>query len=137
MSPEERIRADYAGMALTTGVHPMRLLRDQLPGVLRAADLSAHPDGEHVTVAGAVICRQRPGTARGFVFISLEDETGITNAIVEPDLFERRRLVIVQEPFLRISGRLQIDRGVIHVKAARIVPLIDHTLPAEASHDFH
>ena len=137
MTRQERVQADYAGMSLTTGVHPMRLMRDQLPGVLRAADLASHPDGEHVTVAGAVICRQRPGTAKGFVFISLEDETGITNAIVEPDLFERRRLVIVQEPFLRISGRLQIDRGVIHVKAARIVPLIDHALPAEASHDFH
>lgn len=137
MSPVERIQADYAGMALTTGAHPMRLMRDQLPGVLRAADLPARRDGERVTVAGAVICRQRPGTAKGFVFISLEDETGITNAVVEPELFERRRLVIVQEPFLRITGRLQIDRGVIHVKAARIVPLIDHALPAEASHDFH
>jgi len=137
MTPPERIQADYAGMALTTGVHPMRLLRDQLPGVLRAGDLAARRDGERVTVAGAVICRQRPGTAKGFVFISLEDETGIANAIVEPDLFERRRLVIVQEPFLRITGRLQIDRGVVHVKAARIVPLIDHSLPAGASHDFH
>ena len=137
MTPVERIQADYAGMALTTSVHPMKLMRDQLPGVLRACDLASHRDGAYVTVAGAVICRQRPGTAKGFLFISLEDETGITNAVVEPDLFERRRLVIVQEPFLRISGRLQIDRGVIHVKAARIVPLIDHALPAEASHDFH
>ena len=137
MTPEERIQADYAGMALTTGAHPMRLMREQLTGVLRAGDLPHQRDGEYVTVAGAVICRQRPGTAKGFVFISLEDETGITNAVVEPELFERRRLVIVQEPFLRISGRLQIDHGVIQVKAARIVPLIDHALPAEASHDFH
>jgi error-prone DNA polymerase len=89
-----------------------------------------------VTIAGAVISRQRPGTAKGFVFITLEDETGLANAIVGPDLFEKRRLVIVKEPFLRITGRLQIDGGVIHVKAARITPLLDHALPAEASHDF-
>ncbi|BET66575.1 error-prone DNA polymerase [Opitutales bacterium ASA1] len=137
MNRLERVQADYAGMALTTGVHPMKLVRDRLPDVVPAAELALHRDGERVTIAGAVICRQRPGTAKGFVFISLEDETGVANAIVVPDLFEQRRLVITQEPFLRITGRLQIDAGVIHVKAARIVPLVEHALPAEASHDFH
>ena len=75
-----------------------------------------------MSIAGAVICRQRPGTAKGFVFVSLEDETGVANAIVTPDLFEKRRLVITQESFLRITGKLQNDGGVIHVKAARIEP---------------
>src|SRR5207302_5436980 len=80
----ERIRADYAGMNLTTGRHPMALLRPKLQGVLRAADLPHAQHGSLVRIAGNVICRQRPGTAKGFVFISLEDETGISNAIVTP-----------------------------------------------------
>ncbi len=137
MGPLERVRADYEGMALTTGAHPMRLVRDGLPDVVPAAALTGRRDGERVTIAGAVICRQRPGTAKGFVFLSLEDETGVANAIVTPDLFERRRLVATREPFLRITGRLQIDRGVIHVKAARIEALATPELPEAASHDFH
>lgn len=137
MTRLERVQADYEGMSLTTGVHPMKFIRDKLTDVVRAADLGSHRDGERVTIAGAVICRQRPGTAKGFVFISLEDETGVANSIVTPDVFEARRLVITHEPFLRITGRLQIEDGVIHVKAARIEPLLDHALPAGASHDFH
>ena len=137
MNRLERVQADYEGMSLTTGAHPMKFIRERLPDVVPAGELQQHRNGGRVTIAGAVICRQRPGTAKGFVFISLEDETGVANAIVVPDLFEKRRLVITQEPFLRITGRLQIDGGVIHVKAARIGPLVDHALPAEASHDFH
>jgi error-prone DNA polymerase len=83
-----------------------------------------------------VICRQRPGTAKGFVFISLEDETGIANAVVIPAFFERHRLVITQEPSLKITGRLQNVAGVTHVKAERIEALTDAALPAQASHDF-
>jgi len=137
MNRLERVQADYEGMSLTTGAHPMKFIRERLPDVVPAGELQQHRNGGRVTIAGAVICRQRPGTAKGFVFISLEDETGVANAIVVPDLFEKRRLVITQEPFLRITGRLQIDGGVIHVKAARIGPLVDHAFPPEASHDFH
>ncbi len=137
MTRLERVQADYAGMSLTTGAHPMKFIRERLTDVVPAAELPYQRNHARVTIAGAVICRQRPGTAQGFVFISLEDETGVANAIVVPDLFEKRRLVITQEPFLRITGRLQNDDGVIHVKAARIEPLLDHALPAEASHDFH
>jgi error-prone DNA polymerase len=90
-----------------------------------------------VLIAGAVICRQRPGTAKGVVFISLEDETGIANAIVSADLFERRRLIITGESALRITGRLQNVEGVIHVKALTIEPLDSPDLPTQASHDFH
>jgi error-prone DNA polymerase len=133
----ERLQADYRGMSLTTGAHPMKTMRPRIPHVRSAASLAEGPNGSCVTIAGAVICRQRPGTAKGFVFVSLEDETGISNAIVKPDMFERDRLVIVQEPFLSITGRLQIHDGVIHVMSEKIEPLISFELPPEASHDFH
>src|SRR2546423_14548102 len=86
MTLPERVQADYAGMDLTTGPHPMKLLREELPNVWRAIDLAKARHGVTVQIAGNVICRQRPGTAKGFVFISLEDETGVANAIVTPDL---------------------------------------------------
>ena len=137
MSLAERLRADFTGLELTAGTHPMALIRPNLPGVLRATDLPLVKDGERVTVAGSVICRQRPGTAKGFVFISLEYETGIANVIVIPQLFEARRLVITQEPALRITGKLQNQHGVIHVKAEQIEALTETALPAQTSHDFH
>ena len=136
MTLAERFQADFRGLELTVGLHPMALARPQLTDAWRAADLTLARDGERVTVAGAVICRQRPGTAKGFVFISLEDETGIANVIVVPQLFEARRLVITQEPALRITGRLQNQHGVIHVKAEKIEALTGTALPAQASHDF-
>ena len=92
MTMPERVKADYEAMNLTTGPHPMKLLRENLPNVWRAADLAQAKHGSIVQIAGNVICRQRPGTAKGFVFISLEDETGVSNAIVDPNLFERFRL---------------------------------------------
>jgi error-prone DNA polymerase len=88
-----------------------------------------------VRVAGNVIVRQRPGTAKGFVFLSLEDETGIANIIVTPGLFARHRLALVTEPFLLVDGILQTHNNVISVKAGRITPLPrrgDHV----PSHDF-
>ena len=137
MSHTEELRADFAGLGLTTEEHPMATLRARLPGVIPAKDLKAAPNGRRVTIAGSVICRQRPGTAKGFVFISLEDETGIANAVVVPALFERLRLIITQEPSLRITGPLQNVSGVQHVKAEIIEPLREAELPAQASHDFH
>jgi error-prone DNA polymerase len=138
MSVGERYQADFAGLGLTVGAHPMALVRAQLPDVWRAGDLTLTRDGDRVKVAGSVICRQRPGTAKGFVFISLEDETGVANAVVRPDLFERYRLVINQEPSLAIVGRVQHDHGVIHVKAEQITALATCGLqvPEQASHDF-
>ena len=114
----------------------MALLRPRLTNVWSAADLKTVPNGDRVTIAGAVICRQRPGTANGFVFVSLEDETGIANAVVIPQLFERDRLIITQEPALKITGRLQNVANVIHVRAEQIEPLRESDLPAQASHDF-
>ncbi len=114
----------------------MALIRDRLPEAWRATDLPLGRDGERVIIAGSVICRQRPGTAKGFVFISLEDETGIANAIILPQLFEAKRLVITQEPALKITGKLQNLHGVIHVKADTIEALTEAALPVQASHDF-
>ena len=137
MSEAEEIQADYEGMRLSVARHSMELLRPQLEGVRRAADLPALRSGEYVTVAGAVICRQRPGTAKGFVFVSLEDETGIVNVILTPKFFELHRLLVTQEPFLRMEGPLQNVEGVIHVKAVRADVLEADGLAPSESHDFH
>jgi error-prone DNA polymerase len=137
MSLPERVRADYETMNLTTGPHPMKLLRKNLPNIWRATDLVNAEHGSTVQIAGNVICRQRPGTAKGFVFISLEDETGVANAIVEPDLFERFRLVITEETFLLIQGQVQNSDGVVLIKAREINPLVHESLVGSESHDFH
>jgi error-prone DNA polymerase len=119
MNEAERLVADYAGMGLTVGRHPMALRREELAtrGVMRACDLRSARHGRRVRVAGMVITRQRPGTAKGFVFLTLEDETGVANIIVRPDLFARDRLVITEEPFLVVDGVLQHQDGVISVRA--------------------
>jgi error-prone DNA polymerase len=137
MSLEERLVADYAGLGLTVGRHPMAHRRAQLGsrGVRTAAELRHLGDGEPVRVAGCVIARQRPGTARGFLFLSLEDETGIANVIVTPQLYERDRRTVTRSRFLLAAGRLQNQDGVIHVKAETLAAL---EIPlATASHDFH
>jgi error-prone DNA polymerase len=122
MDPGERLQADYAGMGLTIGPHPMALRRSELAlrGVLRAADLPRARDGRRVRVAGMVITRQRPGTAKGFVFLTLEDETGISNIIIRPDLYDRERTAVVRQPFLMIEGVLQHQDGVLSVRAERV-----------------
>jgi len=136
MNNEERLVADFRGTGLTVGRHPMAYRRLQLRGVLRACDLQNIKNGRRVRVAGSVIARQRPGTAHGFVFLSLEDETGIANAIITPDLFEKNRLLLIREQFLLIEGTLQNLDHVLSVKANRVLPL--QVSSAEiASHDFH
>jgi error-prone DNA polymerase len=137
MTMPERVKADYTTMNLTTGPHPMKLLRAQLPDIWRATDLRSARHGATVQIAGNVICRQRPGTAKGFVFISLEDETGVSNAIVTPDLFERMRLLITEEPFLLIEGVVQNTDNVVLIKAQQIRPLAHEQLVGSESHDFH
>jgi len=137
MTATERLVADYAGTGVTLGPHPMALRRAELArqGVTRALDLPALEDGRRVRVAGSVIVRQRPGTAKGFVFLSLEDETGIANVIVTPRLFARQRLPLVAEPFLLVEGILQKQDGVVSIRAGRAEPLprLAHVVP---SHDF-
>ena len=115
----------------------MKLVRPHLPNIWRAMDLASARHGATVQIAGNVICRQRPGTAKGFVFISLEDETGVSNAIVTPDLFERMRLLITEEPFLVIEGIVQNSDNVVLIKAREIKPLAHEQLVGTDSHDFH
>jgi error-prone DNA polymerase len=133
----ERLRADYVHLSLTAGAHPMRLARPQLPDVVPAGGLKDVAAGQRVRICGSVITRQRPGTAKGFCFITIEDETGLANAIVRPKLFEEARLVINLEPALLITGRLQNEKGVIHVMAEEIAGMPDLGLPVQESHDFH
>jgi error-prone DNA polymerase len=137
MSEPERVYADYSGLSLTLGKHTMSLLRSRLPDCWRASDLRSAPDGTRIRTAGNVICRQRPGTAKGVVFISLEDETGISNSIVQSALFERQRLLITQEPFLIIEGRVQQKDGTTHILAERMEPLRAEGMAGAGSHDFH
>jgi error-prone DNA polymerase len=137
MTLPERVKADYDTMNLTTGPHPMKLLRESLPNIWRAIDLPHARQGSIIQIAGNVICRQRPGTAKGFVFVSLEDETGVSNAIVDPDLFEHFRLVITEEAFLLIEGEVQNSDNVILIKAREIRPLLHEQLVGSESHDFH
>ncbi len=117
-----RVRADYDGTGLTIGPHPMSFLRASLAtrGVQRARDLLTARAGRRVRVAGAVLVRQRPGTAKGFVFLSLEDETGIANVIVTPDVFGIYKRVIVDESYLLVEGVLQNQDGAVSVKAERV-----------------
>jgi hypothetical protein len=137
MTPPERLMADYAGTSLTIGPHPLALRRSELAlrGVLRASDLPHARHGRRVRVAGAVITRQRPGTAKGFVFLTLEDETGIANIIVRPDLFTKQKRAIVGEPYLLVEGTLQIQEGVTSIKAERVSGLSGGG-PEPQSHDF-
>jgi error-prone DNA polymerase len=138
MTGEERLVADFRGTGMTVGLHPMGHHRAEMKkrGVRSAIQLAHLPDGMHVRIAGGVITRQRPGTAKGFVFLSLEDETGISNAIVTPQLFEKYHVVIVHQQFLLVEGKLQNQDGVISVKAESIQPL-RVTRAETTSHDFH
>jgi error-prone DNA polymerase len=138
MTGEERLVADFHGTGMTVGPHPMAYHRAELrkQGIRPANELGAIPDGTWVRIAGSVIARQRPGTAKGFVFLSIEDETGISNAIITPKLFEQDHVVVVHQQFLLIEGPLQNQDNVISVKAVRIRPL-SITRAETVSHDFH
>ena len=138
MNHEERMVADFHGTGLTVGPHPMAYRREWLNamGIRRASELRDIPSGKRLRIGGCVIVRQRPGTAKGFVFLSLEDETGVANAIIAPDLFHRNRLMLASERFLAIEGILQNQDNVISVKAERVLPLFV-TKAETVSHDFH
>jgi error-prone DNA polymerase len=138
MNQEERLFADFHGTGLTVGPHPMAYKRAWLNamGIRRASELRDLPTGKRLRIGGCVITRQRPGTAKGFVFLSLEDETGVANAIVRPDLFHENRLLLTSERFLAIEGILQNQDNVISVRAERVQPLFV-TKAETSSHDFH
>ena len=138
MNTEQRLIADYTGTGLTVGRHPMHYRRPELlrNNILSARELRTRRDGEFVRTAGCVIARQRPGTAKGFIFLSMEDETGIANVIVTPDVYERNRLLVTRSKFLMVEGLLQNQDGVVHVKAAKLATL-SVNVPKIDSHDFH
>jgi error-prone DNA polymerase len=138
MSSVERMAADFAGTGLTIGAHPMTFHRASLAlrGVLRAIDLPRQRPGHRVRIAGCVITRQRPGTAKGFVFLTLEDETGISNVIIRPHVYDEQRAVIVEAAFVLVEGLLQHEDGVTAVRAERVQPLEGLAVTVE-SHDFH
>jgi error-prone DNA polymerase len=131
MAPVDRTLADYKGTGLTVGPHLMHYLRADLSaeGVLRACDLARVRNGSWVKTAGLVIVRQRPGTGKGFCFLTLEDETGLGNAVITPDLFQRHRSIIHTASLLLVEGPLQHVDGVIHVRARRFRAL---ALPRQA-----
>jgi error-prone DNA polymerase len=138
MNSSERLNSDFRGTHLTIGKHPMAFHREKLNalGVTPASRLKFIHNGRDARIAGCVICRQRPGTAKGLLFLSLEDETGVSNAVVMPDVFDRERATILNNPYLVIDGEMQNIDGVFTVRATRFEPLrvAEEAVP---SHDFH
>jgi DNA polymerase III alpha subunit len=138
MTAEERLVADFHGTGVTVGPHPMTYHRARLieQNVYRANELPNVCNGKYVRVAGSVIARQRPGTASGFIFISLEDESGIANVIITPDIYDRNRMTVVNEKILLVEGKLQNLENVVSVKAEKVSAL--RVSEAEVKpHDFH
>jgi error-prone DNA polymerase len=138
MTDEERLVADFRATGLTVGPHPMQYRREEMKrmGIYSASELSLIPNGRRIRIGGCVIARQRPGTAKGMMFMSLEDETGIANAIFAPDLLQKNRVMLISERFLMIEGILQNQDNVIHIRAEKILPL-RITRAETVSHDFH
>jgi len=141
MSPGELTEADYRMTGVSLNGHPMLHLRRLLApnGILTAVEIARRArDGDRVAVAGLVICRQRPGTAKGFVFLTLEDETGLVNIVVTPKRFEKQALLISTTPLLLIRGVLQIEQTVVNVRADYFRGLQAEVGAEYArSHDFH
>jgi error-prone DNA polymerase len=138
MTTGERLVADYSGSGLTVGPHPMAFQRELMRRlrVKSAVELREGKNGSYVRAAGSVIARQRPGTAMGFIFLSMEDETGIANVIIHPTLYERERVAVTRGRFLLVEGKLQNEDGVVHVKAD-VVEVLDLGGVEVRSHDFH
>jgi error-prone DNA polymerase len=138
MTTGERLVADYSGSGLTVGPHPMAFQRERMRRlrVKSAVELREGKNGSYVRTAGSVIARQRPGTAMGFIFLSMEDETGIANVIIHPTLYERERVAVTRGRFLLVEGKLQNEDGVVHVKAD-VVEMLEMGGVEVRSHDFH
>ncbi|MGB6853371.1 MAG: OB-fold nucleic acid binding domain-containing protein, partial [Thermoanaerobaculia bacterium] len=136
MSPYDETLADYAGTGLTVGPHPLAHLRPSLDRqqIVPAARLAACAHGQRVRTAGSVTVRQRPGTAKGLLFLTLEDETGMSQALVTPDLLQANRQLIIGSPGLVVEGVLQKKDGTLSLKAERFWRLSE--IAAAPSHDF-
>jgi error-prone DNA polymerase len=114
---------DYTSLSLSLKAHPLSLLRDGLPGITPAERLAQTRDGRRLTTAGLVLVRQRPGSAEGVVFLTLEDETGIANLVVMPDAFETFRRPIMTARMLAATGRVQNHEGVVHLRVESLIDL--------------
>jgi error-prone DNA polymerase len=139
MTPAEETGADFRGTGVSTGPHPLAALRAELTqaGVVSAAQLTTIPDGRRARVGGIVIVRQRPGTAKGFVFLTLEDETGFANAIITPARFAAHQTLLVTNHALIVEGVVQNQQGVVSIKADRFSILRGRPAEVDISHDFH
>jgi error-prone DNA polymerase len=139
MSADERVAADYQGAGVTVGRHPLARWREELDrrGVLAAGELMRRHDGERVRVGGAVIVRQRPATAKGLCFVTLEDETGFANVVFMPDFFAANRAVITGNALLEVEGRVQSRDGVVTVRGAAVRPLFSGRTPTSPARNFH
>jgi error-prone DNA polymerase len=123
-TPWERLTADYGAYGIALEEHPLALLRDGLdPATVTCEALARIADGSKLTVAGLLVARQRPATARGVMFLLIEDETGVANVIVVPPVYERHRLTVRTASLVSVSGRLERREGVINVVAAAVRPL--------------
>jgi len=138
-SPQEEMLTDLRATSVTTGPHPLSFLRPMLKreGIISAAELAHKRDGEHARVAGVVVVRQRPATAKGIVFVTVEDETGFANAVVMPDDFARWRSVILGHPALVIEGRVQNRDHVVTLKPDRFSALPGGPVDDSWARDFH
>ncbi|MBU6283247.1 error-prone DNA polymerase, partial [bacterium] len=138
MSGLETTLADYRASGVTTGPQVMGHLREDLRrrGILSLADLARRADGDRVRSAGLVIVRQRPGTAKGICFLTLEDETGLGNAVLMPDVFERVRRTLAASAMLVLEGTVERRDGVVHLRVEEILPIAGRA-EAPPSHDFH
>jgi error-prone DNA polymerase len=138
MDVEERLVSDFHGTGLTTGPHPMFYRRDELDkmGVKSAIEIKNLPHGKHATVAGCVITRQRPGTAKGIIFMTLEDETGTARIVIMPDFYDQNRMTVLHERFILVSGTIQNQGSVVHLMAKSISGL-PVSAAQTSSHDFH
>ncbi|HUT99919.1 MAG TPA: error-prone DNA polymerase [Myxococcota bacterium] len=138
MDARGRTAADYRNSGMTVGPHPVAHLRSWLRGrgVLPAAALEKQPHGRMLKVAGQVITRQRPRSARGMCFLTIEDESGLANVVITPDVFERQRLLVVSSAALIVSGRLECHKGVTNLRATRFESIDENDTPSTPSHDF-
>ena len=138
MDAFERLQADYHGTHLTTGPHPLELIRKSISekGAIPVTQLSSLENFQRVRVAGSIIARQRPSTAKGFVFLSLEDETGISNIVINPRVFKKNKDTLINHPFLLIEGILQKDNNIVSILADCfwVVNIAESNV---FSHDFH
>ncbi len=132
MTDWERMVADYGLLGLSPSYHPLALLRQDVPAdVLTAEQVRGSRDGMHIRTAGLVVCRQRPGTAKGFVFLLLEDETGVVNVVIRPDLYDAKRSTIRGESYLCVEGTVQLHSGTLNVIAMSVTPLGSLTAASE------